>query len=480
VATLTLHISGESVPALSGSTIETVNPATGQAWAALPDASEDDVDRAVTAARDAFVGWSEMAASDRGRALMRLAERVAEHAEELAQLESTENGRLIGEARAQMGITPRWFEYYGGYADKVEGSAIPLGRPDAFAYTRREPLGVVGIITPWNSPVWLTVASAAPALAVGNTVVVKPSEFASASVIRLAELTADAGFPPGVFNVVTGRSAVGAALVDHPDVAKIAFTGGTETGRRIAERAGRRLARCTVELGGKSPNIVFADADLDAAEAGTTSGIFGNAGQACVAGSRLLVEASIYDEFVERITARAAGLRVGDPFDEQSQLGPIATEPHLNRIEAVVDQAGARGAVISGGKRVTVDGLPDGFFYRPTIVAGVANSDPIAQEEIFGPVLVPLSFETEDEAVELANASPYGLAAGVWTTRLDRAHRVARRVQAGLVWLNTYKAISYLTPFGGYKASGIGRLHGQEAVDEFLQTKTIWHEPPAV
>jgi acyl-CoA reductase-like NAD-dependent aldehyde dehydrogenase len=477
--TLTLHIDGESGPARSGRTLDTVNPATGQVWATLPDADQGDVDRAVTAARAAFERWSEAAPSERGRALQRLAGLVADHAEELAGLESTENGRLIAETRAQMAITPHWLEYYGGLADKIEGAMIPLGRLDAFAYTRREPLGVVGVITPWNSPVWLTVVSAAPALAVGNTVVVKPSEFASASVSRLAELAAKAGLPPGVFNVVTGRGETGAALVDHPKVAKIAFTGGTQTGAAIAERLAQRMARFTLELGGKSPNVVFADADLDAAERGVTAGIFGNAGQACVAGSRLLVEAPIYDEFVERIVRRSADLRIGDPFGDETEVGPIATEPHLHRIESLVDAASGRGArIVAGGGRATVDDLPNGFFYRPTVVSDVPVADPIVQDEIFGPVLVPLRFEREDDAVELANATAYGLAAGVWTTRLDRAHRMARRIEAGFVWLNTYKAISYLTPFGGYKSSGVGRLHGQEAIGEFLQTKTVWHEPP--
>jgi aldehyde dehydrogenase (NAD+) len=426
----------------------------------------------------AFPAWRDASATQRGRLLRRLAAIVADHADELARLESTENGRLLREAAGQMRVVPDWLEYFGGLADKVEGAFIPLAHPDAFAYTRREPLGVVAVIVPWNSPVWLTVVSAAPALAAGNTVVVKPSEVASASVVRLAELAGETGIPPGVFNVVTGRGAVGAALVDHPAVSKIAFTGGTQTGREIASRAGARLARCTVELGGKSPNIVFADADLAAAERGVVSGIFGNAGQACVAGSRALVEASIFDEFLERVVVRARALAVGDPLRDDSDLGPIATEPQLHKIERIVAGAAGRGGqVVAGGERATVDGLPDGFFYRPTVLTGLSSEDAIAREEIFGPVLVPFRFETEEEAIELANETEYGLAAGVWTSKLERAHRVSRRLEAGMVWLNTYKSISYLTPFGGYKASGIGRLNGREAVGEFLQTKTVWHEP---
>jgi aldehyde dehydrogenase (NAD+) len=475
-----MYVAGAEIPAESGATIPSVNPTTGLAWASYPDARDFDVSRAVQAAHAALVNeeWAGMSASARGRLLVRLADQVAEHADVLALLETTDNGRLLRDATAQMRSVPGWLFYFGGLADKIEGAVLPLPRPEAFAYTRKEPLGVVAVITPWNSPVWLTVVSAAPALAAGNTIVVKPSESAAASVLLLARLASEVGFPAGVFNVVTGGAAAGGALIDDPRVAKIAFTGATTTGKAVAARAGARLARCTVELGGKSPNIVFADADLVAAEDGVIGGIFGNAGQACVAGSRLLVEHAIYDAFVERIIQRAKALRVGDPMDERSDLGPIATSNQLERIEAFVEAARKDGVGVAiGGGRARVEGCPQGFFYSPTVMTNVSNDDPIAQEEVFGPVLVAMRFRSEDEAVALANASRYGLAAGVWTRSLDRAHRVARSLQAGMVWLNTYKAVAYSTPFGGYKDSGVGRLNGRGAVEEFLQTKTIWHEP---
>lgn len=475
-----LFIDGAAAEPRSTTRIPTVDPTTGEEWATYANADQADVARAVGSAVNAASdgAWAKMPATDRGRIMVRVADLVGGHSDELAELETQDNGRLLRESRGQLATVPDWWFYFGGLADKLEGAFIPLGPPDAFAYTRREPLGVVGVIVPWNSPVWLTVLSITPALAAGNTVVVKPSEFASASVLRLAELAAEAGLPPGVFNVLTGDGSTGRALVEDRRVAKIAFTGGGATGAQVAASAAGRLARATVELGGKNPHIVFADADLDAAEAAVIAGIFGNAGQACVAGSRLLVENSIYDEFLDRILARAGALRIGAPRDPASDLGPIATAPQLARIEAMIAAAVDDGAVVQcGGGRASVENLPRGFFYNPTVLTGVDNRDRIAQEEVFGPVLVPLPFSSEDEAVALANASRYGLAAGVWTTTLERGHRMARRLQAGMVWLNTYKRNSYLTPFGGYKESGIGRLNGQAAVDEFLQTKTVWHEP---
>jgi aldehyde dehydrogenase (NAD+) len=480
VRSFQLFVGGQDAAAESGRTLPTVNPATGEEWAAYADAQESDVAAAVAAARAASTEgpWSSMSASGRGRLMMRLADAVAANVDELALLETTDNGRLLRDATAQLRSVPEWLFYFGGLADKIEGAVVPLPRPDAFAYTRKEPLGVVGVITPWNSPLWLTIVSAAPAIAAGNTIVVKPSEFAGASVLLLARLADEVGFPPGVINVVTGGAAAGTALVDDPRVAKLAFTGSTATGAAIAARVAGRLARYTVELGGKSPNIVFADADLDAAEEGAVSGIFGNAGQACVAGSRLLVDAQIYDDFVVRVIRRADELRVGDPLEETSDVGPIATAPQLGRVESMVDAARAAGAeVAAGGCRAQVDSRPEGFYYRPTVLVRVDNDHSIAQDEVFGPVLVALPFRDEDEAVALANDSRYGLAAGVWTRSLDRAHRVSGRLQAGMVWLNTYKAIAYSTPFGGYKDSGIGRLNGRAAVEEFLQTKTVWHEP---
>jgi aldehyde dehydrogenase (NAD+) len=409
--------------------------------------------------------------------LARLGDRIAERAEAIAAIETRENGKLYKEMLAQLHAVPDWLAYYGGLADKIEGRVIPLDRQSVLNYTLREPLGVVGVITPWNSPVLLTIAAVAPAVAAGNTVVVKPSEFASAGVLEMANLVEEAGLPSGAVNVVTGGRAAGEALIAHPRVAKISFTGGTETGRRIAQRAGHRLARFTLELGGKSANIVFADADLEAAEAGVLAGIYGATGQTCIAGSRALIERPIYDELVARLVRRAQAIKLGDPMDAAVEMGPIATQPQLERIETHVDEAQRQGAtVLCGGALAHIDELPRGLFFQPTILANLPVESTAVQEEIFGPVLVVAPFDEEDEAVELANATQYGLAAGVWTLNVKRAHLMARRLQAGTVWINRYRGLAFNSPFGGYKRSGIGRLGGLEAIDEFLQTKSVWCE----
>lgn len=474
-----LYIGGREVPAASGRTFETIDPAAGDAWATVADAGAEDVDRAVRAAHEAFWSdaWRGLSPTRRGRLMMRLADRIAEHAPEIAAIETRDNGKLYKEMAAQLRVVPDWLYYYGGLADKIEGATIPLDRQSVLNYTLREPLGVVGIITPWNSPVLLTMMAMGPALAAGNTIVVKPSEFTSASILEVMKLVAEAGFPPGVLNVVTGGREAGEALVDHELVAKISFTGGTETGRRIAEKIGARLARVTLELGGKSPNVVFADANLDAAEAGVLAGIYGAAGQTCLAGSRAFVEADVYDELLARLVRRVEGIRLGDPMDADVDMGPVATEGQLAKIERFVEEAERDGAdVLAGGRRASVPALPNGLFYEPTILSGVTNESTVAQEEIFGPVLAVMPFRGEDEAVALANATRYGLAAGVWTQDVKRAHRVARRLQAGTVWINLYRAITFNSPFGGYKASGVGRANGLEAVGEYLQTKSVWCE----
>jgi acyl-CoA reductase-like NAD-dependent aldehyde dehydrogenase len=475
-----LYIDGAEVPSDAGETFASTNPATGEPWARFEDAGAEDVDRAVTAAAAAFAHgspWRSLSATRRGGLMFKLADLIREHAERIAAIEVRENGKLMREMHAQLGVAPDWLTYFGGLADKIEGRTIPLDRTSVLNYTQREPLGVVGVIVPWNSPTMLTMMAVAPALAAGNTVVIKPSEETSASILEIARLLEQAGFPPGVVNVVTGGRAAGEALVAHPRVAKISFTGGDAAGRAIASAVGARLGRVTLELGGKSANIVFDDAQLEAAEAGILAGIFAAGGQTCIAGSRALIHAPVYEELLERLRRRAESIVVGDPMDPATQMGPVATAAQLAKIEAHITSARADGArVVAGGERASVDGLSNGLFHQPTILADVANDSAIAQEEIFGPVLAVMPFEDEDEAVALANATPYGLAAGVWTLNVKRAHRVARRLEAGTVWINLYRAVTFNSPFGGYKASGIGRVNGIEALDEFLQTKSVWIE----
>ena len=473
-----LLIGGEDVDAANGETFESLNPTTGRPWATLAFGGTEDVDRAVRAAGSAFESeaWRALSPTRRGRLLMRLADLIADRAEEIARIEVADNGKLYKEMRAQLRVIPDWLYYFGGLADKVEGRVIPLDRTSVLNYTLREPLGIIGIIVPWNSPVLLTMYSLCPALAAGNTVVVKPSEHASASILETLRLADEAGFPPGVVNVVTGTGAAGAALVAHPGVAKISFTGSETTGKTIAAAAGARLAGTTMELGGKSPNIVFADAPIEAAEAGLLAGIFAAAGQTCVAGSRALLQRPVYDELLERITERAAGVVLGDPMDDATQMGPIANVPQLARIEEMVAAAKDGGARVAGGARAAVSGFEDGLFFSPTVVDGVGNDAPIAQDEVFGPVLTALPFDTEEEAIAIANDTRFGLAAGVWTSDVKRAHRVARRLKAGTVWINLYRAITFNSPFGGYKESGYGRVNGAEAIDGYLQTKSVWCE----
>ncbi|MGR8919578.1 MAG: aldehyde dehydrogenase [Gammaproteobacteria bacterium] len=473
------YIAGAKTPAESGAYFETVNPYTSAVWAEVARCGEAEVNRAVDAAWDAFTAgpWAEMSASARGALLRRLGDLIADHAEELAEFEVRDNGKLISEMAAQCAYLPQWYYYFGGLADKIEGAVIPIDKPETFNYTVHEPLGVVAAITPWNSPLLLLSFKLAPALAAGNTVVIKPSEFTSTSTLRFAELFAEAGFPPGVVNVVTGFGAeCGAALVEHPKVAKVAFTGGSDSGARVYAAAAQGLKRCTLELGGKSPNIVFDDADLDDAVKGAISGIFAATGQTCIAGSRLLVQDGIYDEFVRRLVDFAAAARMGDPMSRETQVGPVTTPPQYRKILEYIDVAKREGAevLLGGGPARRPECGPSEYFVEPTIFGGVTNSMRIAQEEVFGPVLSIIRFETDEEAIAIANDIAFGLAAGVWTSSIKRALKVSRAVRAGTVWVNTYRAISYMSPFGGYKQSGIGRENGLEAIHEYLQTKSVW------
>ncbi len=473
------HIAGRDIAGSDGRTFASINPTTGTPWAVFPDGSAEDVDRAVAAALAAWTSgpWASLGPSKRGRLLMRWGDAIAEGAERIAELEVRQNGKLYREMVAQLRIIPDWLYYYGGLADKIEGRVIPLDRPSVLNYTRREPLGVVGVITPWNSPVFLTILACAPALAAGNTVVVKPSEVTPAGVIEVARLAETAGLPEGVVNVVTGLGATGKHLVEHAKVAKISFTGGIESGRKVAAAAGARLAHCTLELGGKSPNIVFDDARLEAAEAGIFAGIFAAGGQTCVAGSRAYIHATIFEDVVGRLVERARKIVLGDPMAPETQMGPIATSAQRAKNESMVGRALEQGArLLCGGRRPAIRQFPDGFFFEPTILSNVAHDSELCQNEVFGPVLAVIPFHDEDEVIARANDTAYGLAAGVWTKDLSRAHRMARALAAGTVWVNMYRAMAFNSPFGGYKQSGIGRHNGLEAIDQYLQTKSVWCE----
>ena len=476
LARFQMCIDGQWLDALSGKTFESLDPSSAQPWALLPDAAEEDVERAVQAAQKAFddPAWRKLSATARGKLLRRLGDLIAENREHLAQLESRDNGKLIRETRGQVGYLPEFFHYTAGLADKLEGGTLPIDKPDMFAYTVHEPLGVVAGIIPWNSPLSLTAIKLAPALAAGNTIVLKPSEHASATILELARLALEAGFPAGVVNVVTGFGpSTGAALTRHPLVRKIAFTGGAATARHVVRSSAENFAKLSLELGGKSPNIIFADADLDSAINGVVAGIYAATGQSCVAGSRLLVQREIYDEFVARLIARAQRIRIGNPQEDASEMGPMATAQQLAVVEGLVAAAKAEGArLLMGGKRP--EGQGEGWYYEPTLFACDSHSMRIMQEEVFGPVASVIPFDDEAEALALANDSQYGLAAGIWTRDLGRAHRLARDVRSGIIWVNTYRAVSAMAPIGGFHQSGYGRESGIDSVLAYTELKTVW------
>ncbi len=473
-----MYIGAEWKDPSSGEYIDSLNPFTGQPWARIPRGTNEDATAAVNAAYAAYDrgAWADMTPSARGALLRKLGDLIARDAEHLADVEVTDNGKLKAEMLGQMRYMPEWYYYFGGLADKVEGSTIPSDKPGMFNFTQYEPLGVVTIITPWNSPLLLASWKIAPALAAGNTVVVKPSEYTSASMLEFAKLVEEAGFPKGVFNVVTGYGAeVGSALVEHPKVARVAFTGGEPGGIAVYQAAARGLKRVSLELGGKSPNIVFADADIDNAVKGAVSGIFAATGQTCMAGSRLLLQDSIHDEFVEKLVALAGTAQMGNPMDMSTQVGPVTTQPQYQKVLSYIDIAKQEGATcVLGGKPATRPECGDGWFVEPTIFTGVRNDMRIAQEEVFGPVLSIIRFKDEEEAIAIANDVLYGLAAGVWTSDIGRALKMTKRIRAGTVWVNAYRVVSYMSPFGGYKRSGIGRENGQEMIKEYLQVKSIW------
>jgi acyl-CoA reductase-like NAD-dependent aldehyde dehydrogenase len=462
----------------SGAWIDSVEPFSGDVWARVPRGNAADAERAVQAAHQAFnaPAWANLSATERGALLRKLAGLIERDAEKLGAIEQRSNGKLIVEVAGQMRHAAQWVYYYAGLADKVMGNVVPMPKPGIINFTRLEPLGVVLAITPWNSPFALTIWKLAPALAAGNTMVIKPSEFTSASLFELGKLCLEAGFPPGVVNVVSGYGAeIGEPLANHPLVAKIAFTGGEIGGKHVNMAAAQNFKHVTLELGGKSANIVLDDADIDQAVKGAIAGIFSAAGQTCMAGSRLLLQDTIHDQFVEKLVAEVKKAKIGDPSDRETQIGPIATKPHFEKVLSYIEIAKNEGATcVLGGHSLSGPGYGQGQFVAPTIFTNVKNSMRIAQEEVFGPVLSVIRFSTVDEALDIANDTNYGLAGAVWTKDLHRAFYCIERIRAGTVWVNNYRATSFATPFGGYKRSGIGREGGAEAIKEYLQTKSVW------
>ena len=472
------YINGQWTAPARNEWMETENPYTRQPWARIPRGNAADVENAVNAASEAYEtgSWGRMSATERGKLLWKMGDLLEANVERLAVLESSDNGRAISDVKGTICYVAEFFRYFGGLADKIEGTVPPLEKPEFFNYTSHEPYGVVAAITPWNGPLLLIAMKLAPGLAAGNAFVVKPHEFASVVVLEFAALFTEAGFPPGVVNVITGIGAeVGEPLVSHAKVRKVAFTGGELVGRAVYQAAARDFKPVTLELGGKSPNIVFEDADLDKAAKGVVMGMFTTTGQACLAGSRLLVQESIHDEFLARLKVQTGAARLGNPAEAGTEMGPLASRAQYDRVLKYLDIARSEGASVAlGGGPSTRPGCTDSYFVEPTILTGVNNTMRIDREEVFGPVLCCLTFKDEDDAVSVGNDTPFGLGAGVWTENMRRAIRVSKRLNAGTVWVNSYRALSFMSPFGGYKQSGIGRENGIEAMREYMQTKSVW------
>jgi acyl-CoA reductase-like NAD-dependent aldehyde dehydrogenase len=469
-------IDGAWCDAEDGKTFESINPATGEAWATAPAAAAGDVERAVKAAHRAFTEgpWSKTTATQRGKMLRKLGDLLAERSEGLGRTETVDTGKMFKETRWQAAYIADFFHYYAGLADKIHGDTMPIDKPDLFVFTKREPLGVVAAIVPWNSQLFLVAVKLGPALAAGNTVVLKASEHAPAAMLEFGQLIEEAGFPPGVVNIVTGfGEPCGRVLTSHPLVTRISFTGGPETARHIIRNSAENFANVSLELGGKSPFMVFEDADVESAANGSIAGIFGASGQSCVAGSRLYLQEQIYDDFMDRMLGTASNILIGDPLAEETQMGPLATMAQIEHIERQIEIAKQEGAkILHGGKRPAH--LNKGWFFEPTIVECPSQKNTIVDTELFGPVLSVQRFKTEEEVVKLANDTKYGLASGIFTRNIARAHRVADAIRAGIVWVNTYRVVSPIAEFGGYKDSGLGRESGFQAIYDYTRPKTVW------
>jgi acyl-CoA reductase-like NAD-dependent aldehyde dehydrogenase len=471
-------IGGQWVDSASGKTFDTINPSTGEVLAKVAEGDQEDINRAVAAARKAFESgpWPKLTPSQRGRLLLKLADQIEENAEELARLETLDNGKPIKYSKASdVPLTADHFRYFGGWTTKLEGNTIPVSIPNMFTYTLREPLGVVGQIIPWNFPLQMASWKLAPALACGNTVILKPAGQTPLSALRLGQLVCEAGFPDGVVNIVPGfGETVGAALAAHADVDKVAFTGSTEVGKKILEASVGNLKRVTLELGGKSPNIIFPDADMKFAVRGALNAIFFNQGEVCTAGSRLFVHQSVYDQVLNGLTDAASKMKLGPGIDPPTDLGPLVSQKQLERVTGYIEIGKREGATpTTGGERATGD-LAQGYFVQPTIFDRVRDDMTIAQEEIFGPVVVAMPFEEIEEVAARANKSIYGLSAGVWTSDVKKAHKMAASLKAGVIWVNTYNMFDAAAPFGGYKQSGYGREMGHAVLDAYTQIKTVW------